>query len=200
MNKKFLLSIFFFNSIFFSFICCSVIFAQPAADQELLENIIPNTKIEAYQNNQIITKKNNNNEIVIETVHYIGLEDYISPDVKIVFKGTNVQPDLPILISLKPADNKIKKTTVNAAGSWQTEFSLNDLPTGKSTAFLQTEIAGQKSKEIGVALFYVADKNQLTQKDFYLAVSLMILLLILLGIIIWQLRKNTKEISAKYIL
>lgn len=200
MNKKFLLSIFFFSSIFFSFICCPVIFAQSAADQELIENIIPNTKIEAYQDNQVITEKNSNNEIVIDTIHYIGLEDYISPNVRIVFKGSNAKPDLPIIISIKPADNKIKKTTVSTVGSWQAEFPLTDLPIGKSTAFLQTEIAGQQSKEIGVALFNVVDENQFAQKDFYLAVSLMIFLLILLGIIIWQLRKNAKEISAKYIL
>lgn len=174
---------------------------QTQADQTLQNNIIPNIKISAHKNGTEINDKNDKGEVMVESVDYIGLSDFVSStNVFIKFTGSKATPETPIIISFNSEEELVKQTTVDKDGEWSIKVPISFLPTGNSLTYIQTEIQGVRSNKISIASFDVAAQQRISTQTWYFIIFVSLAIITLLFAIILQLRRNAKDLEPGHLI
>lgn len=167
------------------------------ADQILHQQILPNIKVAAQQNNITVTNKDSSDNVVVNTVSYEGLADFnnVQNNTTINFNGSQVTPHTPIIISFNRPQILAKKTIANQDGNWAVNININSLPSGKNLAYVQADKNGTRSDAVIVASFMVTQDNQITASTWYFIIFTIFAVIILLFAIILQLKRNAQDLE-----
>ena len=141
------------------------------AEYIMSEQVLPNLKIAAIQDDELIAESNSDGGVEINTVRYIGLNSSAQDNKTYLhFFGSQVQPDTVITLSL-PADDIVRSTAVDAAGNWEIKISLNTLTTPVQSSYIQVKNGEQLSNEYEVSKFSIQRAQALSDDTWIFLIS-----------------------------
>lgn len=166
------------------------------ANQVLNKEVFPHLKVQALQNGQEISQKNEDNAVVVESVNYAGLEDFNNnPPTVIRFSGSQTTAGLPIYVYFALPQKLERNSVADKNGEWLIDMPISILPSGEHIAYLQAEIEGVRSDPMAVASFKVSAAHEISSKTWYFIFFVAMAIIVLLLAIILQLRRNARDLT-----